>query len=80
MDIGLFCDCQHIKLLNDEVHITKLKATYALDKKKNHTFFSMNDLRAYDFFYGYALNIARLMNLEEYKLYGIKSHKCHVFM
>jgi hypothetical protein len=31
MDIDLFCDCQHIKLLNDEVYITKPKATYALD-------------------------------------------------
>jgi hypothetical protein len=31
MNIDLFCDCQHIKLFNDEVHITKPKATYALD-------------------------------------------------
>jgi hypothetical protein len=31
-------------------------------------------------FYRYASNIARLVNFEEYKLYGMKSHECHVFM
>ena len=31
-------------------------------------------------FYRYASNIARLVNLEEYRLYGMKSHECHVFM
>jgi hypothetical protein len=27
-----------------------------------------------------ALNISRLVNMEECRLYGIKSHDCHVFM
>ena len=29
---------------------------------------------------GYALNISRLVNLKDCKLYEIKSHDCHVFM
>ena len=30
--------------------------------------------------HGHALNISRLVNTEECKLYGMKSHDCHVFM
>jgi len=29
---------------------------------------------------GHASNISRLVNLEECRLYGIKSHDCHMFM
>ena len=29
---------------------------------------------------GHALNISRLVNMKECRLYGIKSHDCHVFM
>jgi len=29
---------------------------------------------------GHASNILRLINLEDYKLYGMKSHDCYVFM
>ena len=32
------------------------------------------------FFDGHASNISRLVNTEECRLYGMKSHDCHVFM
>jgi hypothetical protein len=47
MNITLFCDRQNIKLLNDEVRVTKPKTTFFLDKK--HDLLSMNGLRVCDF-------------------------------
>jgi hypothetical protein len=78
MNVTLFCDRQNIKLLNDEVRVTKPKTTFFLDKK--HDLLSMNGLRVCDFSDRYALNIVKLVNLEEYRLYEMKSHDCHVFI
>jgi hypothetical protein len=47
MNITLFYDRQNIKLLNDEVRVTKPKTTFFLDKK--HDLLSMNGLRVCDF-------------------------------
>jgi len=32
------------------------------------------------FSYDHTSNITRLVNLIDYRLYGIKNHDCHVFM
>jgi len=68
-----------MELFNDGVHVTKPKITYILEKKeREHNFLYINDLKW--FLDEYASNISILMNLNEWKLCGMKSHDCYVFM
>ena len=54
------------------------KACYTLDKNgRNELCVWVQNLR---FPYGYASNIARCVNMRKHKLFGMKSHDCHVFM
>ena len=45
-----------------------------------HNHLSTNGLKVCIFLMEYASNISRLVNLEDCKLYGMKSHTCHMFM
>ena len=64
-----------------ELHVVdgKLpKACYTLDKNgQNELCIWVQNLR---FPYGYASNIARCVHMRKHKLFGMKSHDCHVFM
>ena len=64
-----------------ELHVVdgKLpKACYTLDKNgRNELCIWVQNLRFPD---GYASNIARCVDMRKHKLFGMKSHDCHVFM
>ena len=45
-----------------------------------HDFLVYQWIKSAHFLDGYASNISKLMNLEDDRLYGIKSHDCHVFI
>ena len=54
------------------------KACYTLDKNgRNELCIWVQNLRFPD---GYASNIARCVDMRKHKLFGMKSHDCHVFM
>jgi hypothetical protein len=55
--------------------VAKPKANFAL--KNNPQLLVSQWLKTPD---RHALNISRLVNLEECRLYGMKSHDCHMFM
>ncbi|GLT92177.1 hypothetical protein SLE2022_100280 [Rubroshorea leprosula] len=58
--------------------LVKPNATYALTSEKKTLICAwLKQLRFPD---GYASNISRCVNLNESRLFGMKSHDCHVFM
>ncbi|GLT96935.1 hypothetical protein SLE2022_145260 [Rubroshorea leprosula] len=58
--------------------LVKPNATYALTSEKKKLICAwLKQLRFPD---GYASNISRCVNLNESRLFGMKSHDCHVFM
>ena len=78
LDIALFYNRQNKKLVRDESRVAKLRASFVL--KKNAQLLVYKWLKSLCFPDGHALNISRLVNMEECRLYGMKSHYCHVFM
>ncbi|XP_056688736.1 uncharacterized protein [Spinacia oleracea] len=57
---------------------TMPKAPFALDKAQKKVLCEwVRDLKFPD---GFASNLSRCVNLQSYKLHGMKSHDCHVFM
>jgi len=78
MDITLFCNCKNMELVFDGSQVAKPRASFAL--KKNPQLPVYQWLKSLCFPDGHASNISRLVNLEECRLYGIKSHDCHMFM
>ena len=78
LDIALYCNCKNIELVYDELWAAKTKASFVLEKNTHLLVYKwLKSLRFPD---GYTSNISRLVNIEDYKLYGMKSHDCHVFM
>jgi hypothetical protein len=78
MDTSLFCNCKNMELVFDGSRVAKPRASFVLEKNAQQLVYQwLKSLRFPD---GHALDILRLVNLEEYKLYGMKSHDCHVFM
>jgi len=72
MDIPLFCHCKNVELVYDGSWVVKPNANFTLDKNAQLLIYQwLKDLRFLD---GYASNISRLVNLEDDKLYGMKSH------
>jgi len=72
-----------MELVINGSRVAKSKASFALEKNAQLLVYQW--LKILRFPDGYALNISRLVNLEEcrltlYKLYGMKSHDYHVFM
>jgi hypothetical protein len=72
-DIALFCNRTNMELVCDGSRVTKPRASFML-----LLFYKW--LKSQRFPDGHALNISRLVNMKECRLYGIKSHDCHVFM
>ena len=78
LNIFLFCHYKKIKLVYDRSWVAKLKASFNLDKNAQLRVYQW--LKSPCFPNGHALNISRLVNLEDCRLYGIKSHDCHVLI
>jgi hypothetical protein len=67
-----------MELFFDGSRVAKLRASFALEK--NAWLLVYQWLKSLHFTDGYASKISRLVNLEECKLYGMKSHDYHKFM
>jgi hypothetical protein len=77
IDITLFCHRKNMKLVYVRSWVVKPKVSFALDK--NAYLLVYQWLKSLCFFDRYVLNISRLVNSEDCKLYGIKNHDCHMF-
>jgi len=67
-----------MKLVCDESRVAKPRASFMLEKNAQLLVYKW--LKSLCFPYGHASNISKLVNTEECRLYGMKSHDCHVFM
>jgi hypothetical protein len=67
-----------MELVCDESRVAKPRASFVLEK--NPQLLVYNWLKSLCFPDGHASNISRLVNMEECRLYGMKSHDCHMFM
>jgi hypothetical protein len=78
LDIALFCNRKNMKLVCDGSRVAKPRASFMLEKNAQLLVYKwLTSLRFPD---GHASNISRLVKTEECRLYGMKSHDCHVFM
>jgi hypothetical protein len=78
LDLALFCNRKNIKLVVDGSQVAKPRASFVLEKNAQLLVYKW--LKSLSFPDGHASNISRLVNIEECRLYGMKSHDCHVFM
>ena len=78
MDVALFCNHKNMKLVCDESRVAKPRASFMLEKNAQLLVYKW--LKSLCFPDGHASNISKLVNTEECRLYGMKSHDCHVFM
>jgi hypothetical protein len=78
LDVALFCNCKNMELVCDESWVAKPRASFVLEKNAQLLVYKW--LKSLRFPNGHASNISRLVNTEECRLYGMKSHDCHVFM
>jgi hypothetical protein len=78
LDVALFCNRKNMQLDWDGSRVAKPRASFVLEKNAQLLVYKwLNNLCFPD---GHALNISRLVNMEECRLYGMKSHDCHVYM
>ena len=63
---------------NDEAIGKFLRACYILDKARKQVLCEW--VKKLKFPYGYVLNMRRCVEMRKLKLFGMKSHACHVFM
>jgi len=67
-----------MELVCDGLQVAKPRASFVLEKNAQLLVYKwLKSLRFPD---GHASNISRLVNMEECRLYGMKSHECHMFM
>ena len=78
LDIALFCNRKNMELVCDGSQVAKPRASFVLEKNAQLLVYEW--LKSLCFLDGHASNMSRLVNMEECKLYGMKSHDCHVFM
>jgi len=78
IDITLFFHRKNMELVINGSRVAKPKASFALEKNAQLLVYQW--LKSLCFPDGHASNISRLVNLEECRLYGMKSYDCHVFM
>jgi len=67
-----------MELVYDESRVVKPRASFVLEKNTQLLVYKW--LKSLRFSDGHALNISRLVNIEDCRLYRMKSHDCHVFM
>jgi hypothetical protein len=65
-------------LVYDESRVAKPRASFVLEKNTQLLVYKW--LKSLRFPNGHASNISRLVNIDECRLYGMKSHDCHMFM
>ena len=74
-DLAMFC---RRKELEKNAIVKCLMANYTLDKNGKQVVCEwVKNLKFPD---GYVSNMGRCVDLKKYKLFGMKSHDCHVFM
>jgi len=78
LDVALFCNRKTMELVCDESRVAKPRASFVLEKNTQLLVYKW--LKSLHFPDGHASNISRLVNMEECRLYGKKSHDCHMFM
>jgi len=78
LDIALYCNRKNMELVYDESRVAKPRASFVLEKNAQLLVYKW--LKSLHFPNGHASNISRLVNIEDYRLYRMKSHDCHVFM
>ena len=77
LDIALYCNRKNMELVYDESRVAKPRSSFVLEKNAQLLVYKwLKSLRFPD---GHASNISRLVNIEDCRLYGMKSHDCHVF-
>jgi hypothetical protein len=69
---------KNIDLVYNRSRVAKLEASFALDKNAQLLVYQW--LKSLCFSNGHASNISRLVNLEDCRLYGVRSHDYHMFM
>ena len=70
--------CSHPELHRNETTNKYPKACYSLEKDAKEALCKwLKELRFPD---GYASNMGRCVDMKKHKLFGMKSHDCHVFM
>jgi len=67
-----------MELVCDGLRVAKLRVSFVLEKNTQLLVYKW--LKSLRFLDGYASNISRQVNMEECRLYGMKSHDYHVFM
>ena len=67
-----------MELVCDESQVAKLRASFVLEKNAQLLVYKW--LKSLYFPDGHASKRSRLVNIEDCRLYGMKSHDCHVFM
>ena len=67
-----------MELVYDESRVAKPRASFVLEKNAQLLVYKW--IKSLRFLDGHASNISRLVNIEDCRLYGMKSHDCHVFM
>ena len=78
LDVALFCNRQHMELVCDKSRVANSRASFVLEKNAQLIVYKwLKSLRFPD---GHASNIIRLVNMEECRLYEMKSHDYHVFI
>ncbi|XP_073131499.1 uncharacterized protein [Henckelia pumila] len=70
--------CNRPELFRDDISNTYPKAFYKLDKQSKLVL--CNWLRNLRFSDGYASKMSRCVDMAKLKMFGMKSHDCHVFM
>jgi len=76
--IALYYNRKNMELVYDESRVAKTRASFLLEKNAQLLVYKW--LKSLRFSDGHASNISRLVNIEDCRLYGMKSHDCHVFM
>ncbi|XP_073133531.1 uncharacterized protein [Henckelia pumila] len=70
--------CERPELHRDDITNTYPKACYTLDKQSKVTLCKwLRDLKFPD---GYASKLSRCVDMSKLKMFGMKSHDCHIFM
>jgi len=78
LNVALFCNRKNMELVCNKSRVAKPRASFMLEKNAQLLVYKwLNSLCFSD---GHASNISRLVNMEECRLYGMKSYDCHVFM
>jgi hypothetical protein len=72
LDVALFCNRKNMKSVCDGSRVAKPRANFVLEK--NIQLLVYRWLKSLRFPDGHASNISRLVNMEECRLFGMKSH------